>query len=246
MSKVITPQTPQIYYVPTDSVCRTVKKMKTNSPNLKFFKLPSSSTSRKQYLQDLNGVKKAIFIWGNGYQHGESYHFDYNGANVKLNVDGHDDMGFYSGDQSLYYSHMFASYQNLGIKTCYSLMKDNGSDDFELLFVKKYHVKNVSVKYIAYPTCTNINLNKKLNKRKVHLTVDLDSVIGFPAVTKWTNNMFLSLDRLLGIISDIATNSTIVRIDFGGLKDSVTDQEFEVAYEIQSELLNFAIKNINS
>lgn len=224
----------KVYVIPSKTNDRVIEQLKgkLRFKNLEFFKLSIEPKKIKHELSLLCDEPGAIMIWPDGYYHGYSYYFDHNSSNVKYNIDGHDDME--TNPTASHYG-MFASHMwNSGVRPT---MNKVYSEIFGRNVVSVNDQRNrIYLKdYVIW---------ESIDSKNVQLTIDLDSVIGFPADEEWRRDAFLTPDELMRKIEIMAKNTNIIRIDFGGIDTKVTESEFEFAYEIKSKLLAFAIENI--
>ena len=190
-------------------------------------------------LRSLNNVENAIFFWGDGYHHGESYSFDHSLATTKYNIDGHDDMGdnYHIYRPSLFATHMWnTGFGSSDFGNCQGPKKvytDLGGIRFTLS--NSHNIKDISEDIRVIVDSVNL-----------HLTIDLDSVIGFPAVKYWRDAAFLRLSDLMRKLNLITSYANIIRLDFGGVTEKkLTSTQLKYASVVHSEVLGFAIENVN-
>ncbi len=162
---------------------------------------------------------QALFIWGDGYQHHLSAHFDLpsNGVPVfKLNIDSHDDFFVAYGGlkaQPTYHDHMFHSNRRPNHTAC----------SFVPSRAPRFHGTALVTRD---GTETNGSDFEFPANSDLHVTIDLDSVKLFPAVCEWVAKIGFDIDLIIAKLVSAKQTGHLMRVDFGGLIDSIPQFDY--------------------
>lgn len=230
--KCVITMKPIIVYEPGPRMEKIIQNLK-GFESLNINPLSSDKSKRIRELRRLPIEIPIIYLWSSGFNHGESFFFDANGIDLKINFDAHDDAETRSSKLGhLYLSHMYHSSKKHNCEVVifcnqqFHRLTDNG---IKLLNGEKFNF----IKKISY-------------------TVDLDIIHNFPAEESWTWDSEMDLNQLLEIL-EIAKKrfgGRLMRLDIGGLKlmsrSELTNEELNFAIECYNAVLtkgyNFMIK----
>jgi len=185
----------QIFYTPTRTNEAVVEKLKL-IPVLQaheFKRLEYADWRRRVQIESIKG--DAAFIWGDGNQHHESFHFTdpVRSIKLKINVDMHSDMGSKNDTNLACWNHMGAT-ENAGIKIITTPYK-HGTRQAIL------DAKFTGIQY---------------EKGEIALTIDLDGVCGMPAYCpQWISAFTPPVEEVIKLIKTLGNR--ITRMDIGGL-----------------------------
>ncbi|MFH2106835.1 MAG: hypothetical protein ABII22_06245 [Candidatus Micrarchaeota archaeon] len=183
-----------VYYSPTQANQVIVSKLRLleRLGQCEFIGLHQDQERRVEQLLKIEG--KAAFLWGDGYQHCESYFFTRTGIRLKLNIDAHADCG--SDGYVSARSHM-------------AFTRDN--QKIEIITPIKSTEERIRA----------VNRGLEFADGEVGVTVDCDVFPGFPAKKEWILSEGLLLVEAALLIWDLGLR--ISRVDIGGLVERIPE-----------------------
>jgi len=192
-----------VYYAPTDFNKKLVNAAAERLPGkLAFRKLSKFGAYRRHWqLQQIDGP--AVFIWGSGWRHHESYYFTGKKVDAKAIIDQHpDNLKFSKGELArgiTCVNHMLAT-AKLGVET---IVMASGADGSAPLLDGKARM-NFSAKNA--------------------LTVDFDCVPFFPAEPMWVLTDEKAGFRVEAIVKFVEANKPKIQmLDMGGVAEKSPD-----------------------
>ncbi|MCC7552758.1 hypothetical protein KO317_03800 [Candidatus Micrarchaeota archaeon] len=213
---------PIIVYEPAPRMEKIIQHLRSNFKDIN--PLPSDRGKRYKELRRIPKDNPAIYLWGSGFNHGESFFFDTKDVNLKINFDAHTDTESRTSRlYHLYLSHIYhsAKRHNLNI----------------LIFCNKHFHRFSNGRLIL------LNGEKLDFVQNIAYTIDLDIVNDFPAERLWTNDSELTLPQLIKTLNSAKNifGGKLMRLDIGGLRETpehtLTDKEWEFAIECYTSVL---------
>lgn len=192
-------QTRTIHVSPTPANRKLVNAIRKRPPlvECRFRFLSKNEKERVRQLKRLG--PGAVYIWGEGMEHHESYHLTDEGVRVKRNLDHHQDT-FRAGTLDP------ASHMHLVEQRRIKIV----SPGSHMVIHNKGGYMQIMAEAVA-----------GAEPNSVHDTVDLDSLVAFPAYADWVYDGGLTIDDIVMIVS---MGSSKLRVfDIGGLNEEIPD-----------------------
>ena len=218
-----------VVYQPSPGMKRIVENMGINR-FIKMVPLSEMQGKRARQLREIPDDVPAIYVWGSGYYHGESYFFDANNTDIKVNFDAHTDAETRSGRIGhLYLSHM---YQSAKKHNCVSICYCN--HHFHLVTSNGFKIVDGSP--IPDP-------------KRIEFSVDLDIVNNFPAEEIWWGDSEIDLPGLIEKMHEAREKiqGRMIRFDVGGMRlhsEELTESQWRCAIECYNAVLEAGYKFI--
>ncbi len=191
-----------IYFTPTVSNCRIVghliERGKPAFLQWEFISLHFMEPERIDELQTISG--RAIFIWGDGQSHHESYYFTKGHVRHKLNIDGHSDY------RALNY-----------FVNCSNHMHYSEKDGI-VVFTPKAISPDVSLASNQENILRAIEMAKTV-RGELGITIDLDAVNTFPVIGSWITENGVGGQDIIKAVAYLAARTT--RFDMGGVIENL-------------------------
>lgn len=205
----------RVFFSPTPSNKLVVGKLQTLGKlrSCEFIPLAEEWHERAPQLEKTaRSRRRAVFLWGEGHRHHESYWFT-RGSRIraKINVDYHHDKERNQMFHPDCENHMLYT-----------------SKDGIAIFTPEL-INNISDCSLKRPTRMERFLAKtrregrKFGINEVALTIDLDGLIGVPVLEEWIFHNGLQPEQVVGLLRTLGTR--IFRLDIGGLVENMPDFE---------------------
>jgi len=189
----------KIYYEPTQFNKKLAQVAKERLPGSHEFHPLSKYGAFRRHWQLKRIKEPAVFIWGSGWNHHESYYFTSNKVKAKVNIDQHsDDLAYSKGERVR------------GV-TCVN----------HVAMTAKLGVETLS---IVSSRMNNVQIPENFSSDKMALSVDFDCIPFFPASPIWALMDEKGGYRLETIVKFIDDSKPRIRmLDMGGVANSVPD-----------------------
>ncbi|HLD60099.1 MAG TPA: hypothetical protein VI912_03835 [Candidatus Bilamarchaeaceae archaeon] len=191
-----------VYVSPTTSNQRLVDKLQRMPPltDVEFRFLHTDSDRRRNELERL--PPGLVYLWGDGYQHHESFVLTDPGVKLKVNVDNHSD----TADASFV---SYGSHMRHTLRTGTRIVTP--SQSLHQLEKRTRLISDVhrEVGFVGSDT--------------VHLTLDFDALTSFPACYEWVCTDGISIPEVASLTQRI--NGRLRTLDMGGLIEDSPDFE---------------------
>ncbi|MBU0532433.1 hypothetical protein KKB44_02985 [Candidatus Micrarchaeota archaeon] len=203
---------PRLVHVQDSTSNRTAVDILKKFPPLhevEFCFIPGNPVSASDILQTIKG--RAVLIWDDGNSHLLSKFLDIPGATKRI-IDNHDDYDSGHGFSDITYANhaFFSELSGCDIQLALTTWCRDYVNFLSRLPAAKS--KNTTkIKELTVP------LDAPFNGAPLHLSVDLDAVLFFPAVSRWMTFDGFSGEDILSALRMAVSTGQLERLDFGGL-----------------------------
>lgn len=224
------PKVCNVYHTSSKNVIRLInpqpKIKRAEFENVELLKLSKEPLIRHQKLVSSNNQDNSILIWGDSFYHQELDYFNHVLTDAHIIISTQAELKDKPSKVSFEYN---GNRVRLGTSSIFSKVGDN------------YYSYDKSLDY----TKLGKQLNGWVDAKNIHISIDLSSVIGYPALNQLRDSAFYSTETLMNELNDIVSHNNLIRMDFGGITCmGISNSEFSFAHDVNSQLLEFAISKL--